>query len=156
MAVLECNVLSKVLYLTNTWISVHSFICCKPKHNGAFLIRRRRQISICQNMTSIREVYFALAKLIFNTSVMQCNFQCVYGILFCRLGVRACVVMIPLLGITWLFGLLSSLHKAFAYIFTIFNSTQVSERQLLRNTWTRLFFPTRNKNGNRYPVSARL
>ncbi|CAH3165266.1 unnamed protein product, partial [Pocillopora meandrina] len=41
-----------------------------------------------------------------------------------RLGVRACVVMIPLLGITWLFGLLSPLHKAFAYIFTIFNSTQ--------------------------------
>ena len=34
--------------------------------------------------------------------------------------------MIPLLGVTWLFGLLLSLHKAFAYIFTIFNSTQVS------------------------------
>ncbi|XP_027056195.1 adhesion G-protein coupled receptor D1-like [Pocillopora damicornis] len=41
-----------------------------------------------------------------------------------RLGVRACVLMIPLLGITWLFGLLSPMHKAFAYIFTIFNSTQ--------------------------------
>ncbi|XP_066023890.1 adhesion G-protein coupled receptor D1 isoform X2 [Pocillopora verrucosa] len=41
-----------------------------------------------------------------------------------RLGVRACVVMIPLLGITWLLGLLSPLHEAFAYIFTIFNSTQ--------------------------------
>ncbi|XP_022808394.1 adhesion G-protein coupled receptor D1-like [Stylophora pistillata] len=41
-----------------------------------------------------------------------------------RLGVKACVVMIPLLGISWLFGLLSPLHKAFAYIFTIFNSTQ--------------------------------
>ncbi|XP_022808396.1 adhesion G-protein coupled receptor D1-like [Stylophora pistillata] len=41
-----------------------------------------------------------------------------------RLGVKACVVMIPLLGISWLFGLLSPLHKAFAYIFTILNSTQ--------------------------------
>ncbi|XP_022777580.1 adhesion G-protein coupled receptor D1-like [Stylophora pistillata] len=41
-----------------------------------------------------------------------------------RLGVRACMVMIPLLGITWLFGLLLSLHKAFAYIFTLLNSTQ--------------------------------
>nr|XP_058951284.1 adhesion G-protein coupled receptor D1-like isoform X2 [Pocillopora verrucosa] len=41
-----------------------------------------------------------------------------------RLGVRACVLMIPLLGITWLFGLLSPLHKAFAYIFIMFNSTQ--------------------------------
>ena len=34
--------------------------------------------------------------------------------------------MIPLLGVTWLFGLLSPLHKAFSYIFTILNSTQVS------------------------------
>ncbi|CAH3165260.1 unnamed protein product, partial [Pocillopora meandrina] len=41
-----------------------------------------------------------------------------------RLGVRACVLMIPLLGITWLFGLLSPLHKAFSYIFIMFNSTQ--------------------------------
>ncbi|RMX43965.1 hypothetical protein pdam_00024314, partial [Pocillopora damicornis] len=43
----------------------------------------------------------------------------------CRLGIRACVVMIPLLGVTWLFGVLLPLHKAFAYILTIFNSTQV-------------------------------
>ena len=42
-----------------------------------------------------------------------------------RLGVKACIVMIPLLGISWLFGLLAPLHKAFAYIFTILNSTQV-------------------------------
>ncbi|XP_066029464.1 adhesion G-protein coupled receptor D1-like [Pocillopora verrucosa] len=41
-----------------------------------------------------------------------------------RLGIRTCVLMIPLLGITWLFGLLSPLHKAFTYIFTILNSTQ--------------------------------
>lgn len=41
-----------------------------------------------------------------------------------RLGVKACVIMIPLLGISWLFGLLSPLHKAFAYIFTILSSTQ--------------------------------
>ncbi|XP_022808397.1 diuretic hormone receptor-like [Stylophora pistillata] len=43
-----------------------------------------------------------------------------------RLGVRACLVMFPLLGITWLFGLLLPLHKAVAYIFTLFNSTQVN------------------------------
>ncbi|KAJ7361933.1 hypothetical protein OS493_014580 [Desmophyllum pertusum] len=41
-----------------------------------------------------------------------------------RIGIRACVVMIPLLGVTWLFGLVSPLHKAFVYIFTILNSTQ--------------------------------
>ena len=45
---------------------------------------------------------------------------------FLRLGIRACVVLIPLLGITWLFGLLSSTHKAFVYIFTILNSAQVN------------------------------
>ena len=34
--------------------------------------------------------------------------------------------MSPLLGITWLFGLLTPLHKAFIYIFTFLNSTQVN------------------------------
>ncbi|XP_078381963.1 adhesion G-protein coupled receptor D1-like [Oculina patagonica] len=41
-----------------------------------------------------------------------------------RVGIKACVVMVPLLGVTWLFGLLSPLHKAFVYIFTILNSAQ--------------------------------
>ncbi|XP_022803005.1 adhesion G-protein coupled receptor D1-like [Stylophora pistillata] len=41
-----------------------------------------------------------------------------------RLGIRRCVVMIPLLGITWSFGILSPLHKTFTYIFTILNSMQ--------------------------------
>ncbi|PFX17530.1 Latrophilin-like protein LAT-2 [Stylophora pistillata] len=40
------------------------------------------------------------------------------------LGIKASVVMVPLLGVTWLFGLLSPLHKAFTYTFTILNSTQ--------------------------------
>ena len=39
---------------------------------------------------------------------------------------KACAVLIPLLGVTWLFGILLPLHKAFVYIFTILNSTQVS------------------------------
>ena len=43
-----------------------------------------------------------------------------------RLGVKAGVVMIPLLGVSWLFGFLAPLHKVFTYIFTILNSTQVS------------------------------
>ena len=45
---------------------------------------------------------------------------------FFRLGIKACAVLIPLLGVTWLLGLLSPLHKAFVYIFTILNSAQVS------------------------------
>ncbi|KAL9963237.1 hypothetical protein ACROYT_G032416 [Oculina patagonica] len=45
-----------------------------------------------------------------------------------RLSIKACVVFLPLLGVTWLFGLLSPLHKAFVYIFTILNSIQIRER----------------------------
>ncbi|XP_066023901.1 adhesion G-protein coupled receptor D1-like [Pocillopora verrucosa] len=41
-----------------------------------------------------------------------------------RLGVRACVVLAPLLGVTWLIGFLAPLHIAFSYIFVILNSTQ--------------------------------
>nr|XP_058952965.1 adhesion G protein-coupled receptor L4-like [Pocillopora verrucosa] len=41
-----------------------------------------------------------------------------------RTGIKACVVMIPLLGVTWVFGLLSPVHKAFAYMFTLLNSAQ--------------------------------
>ncbi|RMX37440.1 hypothetical protein pdam_00025494 [Pocillopora damicornis] len=53
-----------------------------------------------------------------STKVME------YFFLIPRIGIKASVVMIPLLGVTWLFGLLSPVHKAFAYIFTILNSAQ--------------------------------
>ena len=43
----------------------------------------------------------------------------------CRLGIRACMILVPLLGATWLFGFLSPFHIAFTYIFVILNSTQV-------------------------------
>ncbi|XP_022810139.1 adhesion G-protein coupled receptor D1-like isoform X3 [Stylophora pistillata] len=45
-----------------------------------------------------------------------------------RLGIRACVVLAPLLGVTWLIGFLLPLHIAFSYIFVILNSTQIKER----------------------------
>ena len=43
-----------------------------------------------------------------------------------KAGVKASAVLLPLLGITWLFGILSfsSESIAFKYIFTIFNSLQ--------------------------------
>ena len=53
-------------------------------------------------------------------------FALLFFLLFYRLCIKTCVVMIPLLGVTWLFGVFSTFHKAFAYIFTIFNSTQVN------------------------------
>ena len=44
-----------------------------------------------------------------------------------RQGVKACVVLFPLLGLTWVFGVLSVTDAGlvFQYIFTIFNSLQV-------------------------------
>lgn len=43
-----------------------------------------------------------------------------------RMGVKATAVLLPLLGITWLFGLLAfnSAVLAFKYLFAIFNSLQ--------------------------------
>ena len=44
-----------------------------------------------------------------------------------RQGVKACVVLFPLLGMTWVFGVLSVTDAGliFQYIFTILNSLQV-------------------------------
>ena len=49
-----------------------------------------------------------------------------------RLGVRACVVLAPLLGVTWLIGFLVPLHIAFSYIFVILNSTQVNSSKTFK------------------------
>ena len=50
---------------------------------------------------------------------------------FSRSGVKAALVLMPLLGITWAFGLLSvnSDTVAFQYLFAIVNSLQVRLRQ---------------------------
>ena len=44
-----------------------------------------------------------------------------------RQGAKACVVLFPLLGMTWVFGVLSVTDAGLAlqYIFTILNSLQV-------------------------------
>ncbi|CAH3164050.1 unnamed protein product, partial [Pocillopora meandrina] len=57
-----------------------------------------------------------------------------------RMGVETWVVMIPLLGVTWLFGLLSPVHKTFVHIFTIRNSAQgflIFSLHCMRNTQIR-------------------
>ncbi|XP_022807526.1 adhesion G-protein coupled receptor D1-like [Stylophora pistillata] len=83
-----------------------------------------------------------------------------------RIGIRACVVMIPLLGVTWLFGLLSPLHIAFSYIFNILNSTQgflIFVLHCLRNSQIRerfkrkvnTIFPSTN-SGNSTKKSSQI
>ena len=59
-------------------------------------------------------------------------FQVTIHLVSYRLGVRACVVLAPLLGVTWLIGFLVPLHIAFSYIFVILNSTQVKSSKTLR------------------------
>ena len=46
---------------------------------------------------------------------------------FFRKGVKACIILSPLLGLTWVFGLLAVMDAGlvFQYIFTILNSAQV-------------------------------
>ena len=53
---------------------------------------------------------------------------------FSRQGVKACVVLCPLLGVTWIFGLMAVKdgRLAFTYIFTILNSLQVRILRELR------------------------
>ena len=59
-------------------------------------------------------------------------FQVTINLVSSRLGVRACVVLAPLLGVTWLIGFLVPLHIAFSYIFVILNSTQVTSSKTLK------------------------
>jgi hypothetical protein len=50
-----------------------------------------------------------------------------------RTGVRSICILVPMLGVTWLFGLLSVNDDviAFQYIFSILNSLQVNFHLLL-------------------------
>ena len=79
---------------------------------------------------------FAITIPVNETAKKKINsFTCIFNfVVDLRIGIKACALMIPLLGVTWLFGLLSPVQKAFAYIFTILNSTQVSFRLKLLNS----------------------
>ena len=63
-----------------------------------------------------------------NACVFKVNLRLVSS----RLGVRACVVLSPLLDVTWLIGFLVPLHIAFSYIFVILNFTQVTSSKTLK------------------------
>ncbi|XP_058942067.2 adhesion G protein-coupled receptor L3 [Pocillopora verrucosa] len=84
-----------------------------------------------------------------------------------RLGIKTCAVMIPLLGVTWLFGLLLSSHKALAYLFTIFSSTQgilIFVLHCVRNSQIReqlkrkmnIIFPSAVDHGNSAKKSSQV
>ena len=53
--------------------------------------------------------------------------QCLLRLTLHRTILKGTVVLLPLLGVTWLFGLLTlnSYTTVFAWLFTIFNSLQV-------------------------------
>lgn len=55
--------------------------------------------------------------------------------LLCRHLIKATVVLLPLLGLTWLIGIISVNNETtvFAWIFTILNSLQVSYNLLPRS-----------------------
>ena len=46
---------------------------------------------------------------------------------YCRTSLKIAIILLPLLGITWVFGLLAVNYDtiAFAWIFTVLNSLQV-------------------------------
>ena len=63
--------------------------------------------------------------------IMTRKFVC--SILHCRSMFTASVVLLPLLGLTWAFGILTINNNTtiFAWFFTIFNSLQVSRYLLV-------------------------
>ena len=93
--------------------------------------------SACFVTPDIYQVFITFNLRVFNLPLFQlvgkrlriqmnaCAFKVTLHLVSSRLGVRACVVLAPLLGVTWLIGFLVPLHIAFSYIFVILNSTQV-------------------------------
>lgn len=74
---------------------------------------------LCVNGTDTGILTFKHCAL---TSPYLCRFVCLF-----RLGIKSTVVLLPLLGITWLFGVLAFDKNTvvFLYLFAIFNSLQV-------------------------------
>ena len=75
---------------------------------------------------------FQLVGKILRIQLNACVFKVTIHLVSSRLGVRACVVLAPLLGVTWLIGFLVPLHIAFSYIFVILNSNQVTSSKILK------------------------
>ena len=90
-----------------------------------------------KNSLFVISSYFVFVLLCFLFFIVVCF--SVVSFFFYRLCIKTCAVMIPLLGVTWLFGIFSTFHKAFAYIFTIFSATQVNHCYVLRDTISELF-----------------
>ena len=90
----------------------------------------------------VNSSYFVFVSLCFSFFIIiffcYCLFVYCFSLFFTDC-IKTCAVMIPLLGVTWLFGIFSTFHKAFAYIFTIFSATQVNHCYILRDTISELF-----------------
>ena len=79
----------------------------------------------------ITNKHFSIVQIINNTIIVII----VVAILICIILIRslfiASIILLPLLGLTWAFGILTinSNSTVFAWLFTIFNSLQVSNGQ---------------------------
>uniref|UniRef100_A0A3B5KWR2 G-protein coupled receptors family 2 profile 2 domain-containing protein n=1 Tax=Xiphophorus couchianus TaxID=32473 RepID=A0A3B5KWR2_9TELE len=72
-------------------------------------------------------IYFKLLIVLFSLLKRTFNF-CVSGnpTVTCRAAVKAVLVLLPILGLTWLFGVLVPFSIVMAYLFILLNSLQVS------------------------------
>ena len=88
-------------------------------------------ISQCYNQSSVLNNYFqtnaVLLSLVIREILKMQSYRASNVEKF-RQAAKACVVLSPLLGMTWVFGILSVTNASlvFQYIFTILNSLQVS------------------------------
>ena len=90
------------------------------------------QLFITFNLRVFNLSLFQLVGKRFRIQMNACFFKVTIHLVSSRLGVRACVVLAPLLGVTWLIGFLVPLHIAFSYIFVILNSTQVNSSKTFK------------------------
>ena len=92
----------------------------------------KSRLFITFNLRVFNLSLFQLVGKRFRIQFNACVFKVTIHLVFIRHGVRACVVLAPLLGVTWLVGFLVPLHIAFSYIFVILNSNQVTSSKILK------------------------
>ena len=99
----------------------------RKKETGSKVFAIKRHLNLFSYIVSTQINSVLLARVVHEILRMQADKTS--HLERVRQGVKACVVLFPLLGLTWVFGVLSVTDAGlvFQYIFTIFNSLQVLE-----------------------------